>query len=193
MSAMVPKGVTGVLSYFTRHGTAANLILVVMVILGLAASTQIRSQFFPDVVIQNVTVSVNWDGAGPEDVDGAIVSVLEPAMLGIAGVQEVSSRSNEGSGRITLSFEPDWDMERAYDEVTAAVESVNTLPDGAEDVEVRRGEWRDRVTDVVISGPVEPEQLGQFADEFVTRLFAEGITRTTIRAHRSRFPALRRP
>jgi multidrug efflux pump subunit AcrB len=45
---------------------------------------------------------------------------------------------------------------------------------------VRRGIWRDRVTDVVITGPISPEQLGRFADEFVTRLFAVGVTRSTI-------------
>jgi hypothetical protein len=32
---------------------------------------------------------------------------------------------------------------------------------------VRRGAWRDRVTDVVITGPVGVDQLGRFADEFV--------------------------
>ena len=46
---------------------------------------------------------------------------------------------------------------------------------------VRRGNWRDRVTDVVITGPVGVDQLGRFADEFIARLFAEGVTRTTIR------------
>ncbi len=56
-----------------------------------------------------------------------------------------------------------------------------TLPDDAEDPSVRRGAWRDRVTDVVITGPVGVEQIGRFADEFVARLFAEGVTRATIR------------
>ena len=51
---VLPSSASGILSYFTRHGTAANLILVVMLVLGVAASTQIRSQFFPDVVIDNV-------------------------------------------------------------------------------------------------------------------------------------------
>ena len=46
--------------------------------------------------------------------------------------------------------------------------------------EVRRGAWRDQVTDVVITGPVSVEQLGRFADELVARLFAVGITRTSI-------------
>ena len=177
----LPKAAGGILSYFTRHRTASNLLLVMMLVLGLAASTQIRSQFFPDVVIDSVTVRVKWQGAGPEDVDKSIVAVLEPALLSIEGVQSSSSRAVQGSARIRLEFVPGWDMARGADDVKEAVGAITNLPEGADEPTVRRGAWRDRVTDVVISGPVSPEQLGRFADELVTRLFAAGITRTTIR------------
>ena len=176
-----PTPAGGILSYFTRHRTAANLLLVILIVLGLASATQIRSQFFPDVVIDNVTVSVAWDGAGPEDVDDGIVAVLEPALQAVEGVEGTTATAREGSARVTVDFEPGWDMARATEDVTTAVEGVRNLPEGAEEPEIRRGAWRDRVTDVVISGPVSPEQLGRYADEFAARLFREGITRTTIR------------
>ena len=175
------KSAGGILSYFTRHGTAANLLLVIMLVLGFAASTQIRSQFFPDVIINNVTVTVEWDGAGPVEIDDGVVALLEPAFLAIDGVESSSSNASEGRATIFLEFEPNWDMARADDDVNAAVDSVTDLPDGIDDPVVRRGAWRDRVTDVVITGPVQPMQLGRFADEFVARLFREGVTRTTIR------------
>jgi len=172
---------SGILSYFTRHATAANLLLVVLILAGIAAMPRMRAQFFPDVIIDNVTVSIAWDGAGAEDVDAAIVQVMEPALLGVEGVESTESRSTEGNARITLDFEPGWDMARATDDVQVAVDAVNTLPEEAEDPTVRRGAWRDRVTDVVITGPVDVNQIARFADEFVTRLYAEGVTRTTIR------------
>ncbi|WP_417672720.1 efflux RND transporter permease subunit [Pseudodonghicola sp.] len=171
----------GILSYFTRHRTAANLLLMILLVLGAAAIPNMRAQFFPDVVVNTVTVKVVWDGAGPEDVDSAIVQVLEPAVMVVDGVESTASVSSEGKATITLEFEPGWDMARAEDDVQAAVDAVTTLPEEAEDPLVRRGVWRDRVTDVVIAGPVAPEQLGQFADELVTRLFEVGVTRTTIR------------
>ncbi|WP_112322335.1 efflux RND transporter permease subunit [Oceanibium sediminis] len=177
----ITEGAGGILSYFTRHRTAANLLLVILIALGVAAGSQIRSQFFPDVVIDNVSVRVNWDGAGPEDVDNAIIALLEPALLGVEGIESTSSTAREGSARIDIDFEPGWDMARATEDVTTAVNTVNNLPEGADDPVIRRGAWRDRVTDVVISGPVSPEQLGRYSDEFVARLFREGITRTTIR------------
>jgi len=171
----------GILSYFTRHRTAANLLLVVMIVGGLMAMPKMRAQFFPDVIIDNVSVTVSWDGAGAEDVDAGIVQVLEPVLLSVEGVAESASTSSEGRARISLEFSPGWDMARAAEDVQNAMDAVNTLPEDADDPQVRRGAWRDRVTDVIITGPVGVDQLGRFADELVTRLFAEGVTRTTIR------------
>ncbi|MGB1234754.1 MAG: efflux RND transporter permease subunit, partial [Planktomarina sp.] len=116
------------------------------------------------------------------DVDRAIVQIIEPALLAVNGVTDTSAQSSEGRAFISMSFEPGWDIAEATDDAQLAVDGVvSQLPDGAEDPVVRRGQWRDRVTDVVITGPVGVDQLGLFADEFITRLFANGVTRTTIR------------
>ncbi len=177
----LPPSAKGVLSYFTRHKTAANLLLLALVVSGLLAIPNMRAQFFPDVIIDSVSVNVRWEGAGAEDVDRAIVAVMEPTLLAVEGVTDSAATSREGQASIDLEFEPGWDMARAADDVQTAVDSVTELPEDADEPGVRRGVWRDRVTDVVITGPVAPEQLGRFADEFVARLFDRGVTRSTIR------------
>ncbi|TDL81598.1 efflux RND transporter permease subunit [Palleronia sediminis] len=174
-------GAGGLLSYFTRHRTAANLLLLLLIVAGLFAAPRMRAQFFPDVVSDEITVSIAWPGAGADAVDTGIVAVLEPALLAVEGVTESSSRAGEGSAVISLEFEPGWDMGRASDDVETALDEANDLPEAAEDPTIRRGGWRDRVTDVVITGPVSVGQLGRIADEFTTRLFQEGVTRTTTR------------
>ncbi|MDU8943506.1 efflux RND transporter permease subunit [Ovoidimarina sediminis] len=170
-----------ILSYFARHRTAANLLLAVLLILGLAAFPNMRAQFFPDVVVDDIDVSVRWDGAGADDVDRAIIDVLEPALTAVTGVTEVSATAREGSARIELEFEPNWDMAQAADDVQAAIETISDLPEDADDPTIRRSTWWDRVTDVVITGPVGVDQLARFADEFTARLFAVGVTNVTIR------------
>lgn len=173
--------VNGLLSYFTRHRTLANLLLVILLAAGIFAAPKMRAQFFPDVIIDEVNVGVVWDGAGAEDIDAAVVQILEPALLAVEGVESASATSREGRANINLEFEPGWDMARAADDVQSAVDAVTNLPEEAEEATVRRGAWRDRVTDVVVTGPVAVDQLGRFADELVARLFARGVTRTTIR------------
>ena len=52
----LPSSAGGLLSYFTRHKTLANLLLVVLIVAGLAAFPRMRAQFFPDVVLESVSV-----------------------------------------------------------------------------------------------------------------------------------------
>lgn len=172
--------IAGVLSYFTRHATAANLLLVLLVAAGLAALPRMRAQYFPDVVLQQIDVTVKWDGAGANDVDQAIIQLLEPGLIAVEGVDSISSTAREGYGRITLEFEPGWDMSRAQSEVEAAVAAVTNLPDSAEDPRVVRRAWRDRVTDIVLTGPVDAERLLGLADEFLLRLYRVGVTRAAV-------------
>ena len=181
MARDLTRAAGGVLEYFTRHRTAANLLLVILLMAGAFAIPQMRAQFFPDVIVDDVTIQVSWDGAGAEDVDAAIVQILEPALQGVDGVTETTATSREGRATINMEFEPDHDMDRAEEDVQNALDGVTNLPEDADDPEIRRGRWSDRVTDVVIKGPVGVDQLANFADEFVQRLFAEGVTRTTIR------------
>ena len=172
--------VSGIISYFARHNTAANLILVLMVVLGLLAMSKIRSQFFPDVVIEKVNIGVKWLGAGPQDIDDAIISLLEAPLLGIDSVEQIISSSTEGSARIYIDFKPGTDMLIAKEDVQTALDSVQDLPETAEAPTIKRISWRDRVTDVVISGPIGLEQLGMLADEFTQKLYRNGISNTQI-------------
>ena len=54
---------------FTRHATLANIVLVVMLGAGLWAAPQMRAQYFPDSINEELEVSVTWDGAGADDVE----------------------------------------------------------------------------------------------------------------------------
>ncbi|MEM6888371.1 MAG: efflux RND transporter permease subunit [Pseudomonadota bacterium] len=177
----LPQPASGILSYFTRHRTLANLLFLLLILAGIAAIPNMRTQFFPDVIRDDVRVTTEWERASAEDVDRAIVQVLEPVLLAVEGVESSDALSREGEGTITLEFEPGWDMGRAASDVETAIAGVADLPEEAEEPKVRRGAWRDRVTDVVVTGPVEAEQLAIYADELIVQLFDAGVTRTTIR------------
>ncbi len=171
----------GVIGYFTRHRTAANLLLVLLVVAGLAAAPQMRAQYFPDVVFDNIDVTVAWPDAGPEEVDRAVVAPLLAALSAVEGVEQNEATAREGRGQVNLEFEPGWDMARAQADVETALSQLTDLPEEAEVPSVRRRAWNDRVTDVVLTGPVGVDQLARFADDFVLRLYEAGVTRTTLR------------
>ncbi len=169
-----------ILKYFIRHKTAANLLLIIMIFSGIVAFPQMRAQFFPDVAFDSVSVSVRWDSAGAEDIDAAIAQRLVPILQEVEGVTGTVATSREGQTDIVLEFEPDWDIDRAVDDVESALDNADELPEDADTPTVVRRSWRDRVTDVIIHGPVSVEFLSRLADEFVFKLFEEGVSQVTI-------------
>ena len=116
--------------------------------------SKLRSQFFPDVVIETISISVNWSGAGAEDLDSAVVGYLEPSLLELEGIEKIVSRSYEGLSSITIDFLPNWDMNKALDDVKIAVEEAQNLPDDIDEIDVKRRVWRDRVTNIVFLVPL---------------------------------------
>ena len=71
-------------------------------------------------------------------------------------------------------------MLKAKEEVQTALDSVQNLPEASEIPTIKKISWSDRVSDVVISGPLELEQLAILADEYVSKLYREGISNTQI-------------
>lgn len=170
-----------IFGYFARHRTAANLLMLLLIGLGLAAAPRIRAQFMPDIVFEQINISIEWDGAGPADNDRAVVAPLMPVLQALDGVEETRSVAREDRSEIIVEFETGWNMDRAQADVEAAVAGVTDLPDEIEAPRIVRREWRDPVTDVVITGPVGVDQLARFADDLVQKLFQSGVTRTTIK------------
>ncbi len=172
---------SGLVRYFVRHGTAANLLLAVMIVLGLVAISKIRAQFFPDVVIETINVSVKWPGAGSEDIDNSIVSLLEPVLISLDSVDRIQSVSREGAAKISIDFLAGSDMAKSMEDVKGAVDSVQNFPENMDEIKINRRIWRDRVTNVVISGDASLEQLSKFANEFSNKLFRQGVSKVEIK------------
>ena len=153
----------GLIGVFARHPTAANLLMVIMIISGFFALNKMNTQFFPDFGIDIVSVSVEWPGASAEDVDSNIVQAIEPEVRFLDSVKRVRSSSLEGRATILVEFNAGTDMQSALSDVETAVSTVTTLPDDSEQPEVRKIVRYDSISRLVLSGPVPESSLKQVA------------------------------
>ena len=84
---------SAMIEFFARHRTAANLIMILMLAVGVASTMRLNKQFFQDVDVEIIGVQVAWSGATAEDVDNNIIQPLEPELRTIANVKKVNSMS----------------------------------------------------------------------------------------------------
>ena len=126
------------ITLFTRHRTAANLLMVMMILLGALGLARMNTQLYPTFGIDWISVSVTWPGASAEDVNANVVAAIEPEVRFLDGVKRVVSQAVEGVGSIVIEFHSGTDLDTALANVENAVDRVETLPEQSEKPVVTR-------------------------------------------------------
>ena len=91
-------GGSPVIAYFVRHPTAANLLMLVVILLGVLGAMSIRRDVFPEFSSDFVNVQVIYKGASAEEVEEMICQRIEEEIEGIEGIEQVESTAREGVG-----------------------------------------------------------------------------------------------
>lgn len=173
------KASKGIFAAFANHPTAPNLIMIVMILAGFWAAYNIPIQFFPETVINNVSVTMRWAGASPTDVDESLLEPVLPDLEALEGVERVSSIASEGIGNITIELEEGADTEAVQAEVTTTLDAIN-LPDDADDPIVRTRGFRDSVARILVSAPLSKSDLIDVAETLQSGLVDAGIIDVTV-------------
>jgi HAE1 family hydrophobic/amphiphilic exporter-1 len=108
----------------------AVIAAVLMVIMfGLVALETIPIQLAPDVNRPTITVSTLWPGAAPAEIEREIINRQEEEMAGLESLEEVTSSSQQGRGRLTLEFNVGTNMDRALLLVANRLDRVSGYPE----------------------------------------------------------------
>lgn len=174
-----PAQHNNLLSRFARHPVAANLIMAIMLVLGLAAVSMLNRQFLPSFKVDFVSISVPWAGATAEDVETAIVEPLEDALKGVENSKRIFSVSRDGFGYIWIEFEEGSDLSQAEKDVERIVDATRGLPGEIERPVIGVIELKELIARVVVSGD-DIRELRPLARQFERELSQRGITRVQI-------------
>ncbi|TVY09044.1 efflux RND transporter permease subunit [Paenibacillus cremeus] len=80
------------------------MMMIALVILGSIAAPLLPVDLYPNMEIPTATVSVNWAGASPSQVETQVTKRVEASMATIANVSSVTSTSRTGSSNVTVQF-----------------------------------------------------------------------------------------
>ncbi|WP_424947595.1 efflux RND transporter permease subunit [Candidatus Spongiihabitans sp.] len=102
--------------------------VLLVVLFGLVALQTIPIQLAPDVNRPVITVTTNWFGAAPAEVEREIINPQEEEFAGLEGLVSITGRAQPGRGRITLEFKIGTNMDRALLLVANRLDRVSSYP-----------------------------------------------------------------
>ena len=106
---------------FVRRPVATVLLTIGLALTGIGAFFVLPVSPLPQVDYPTISVSASLPGASPETMATSVATPLERRLGVIAGVNEMTSSSGNGSTRISLQFDLNRKIDAAAREVQAAI------------------------------------------------------------------------
>lgn len=156
--------------YFSRHPTAANLMMLALILVGLVALPKLKRETFPEFAPPYVIASVVYPGASPQEVEESICLRMEDAVDGLANIVETRCEAVEGSASLILKLTDEDVVQRMLVDVQTQINAINDFPAEIESPIVRELDWNEPVVDVAIRADMPLPQLKAYAESLKREL-----------------------
>ena len=160
-----------------RRPVFAWMLMAALIVFGWLSFLRLGVSQLPDVDFPMVSISLSLVGASPEVMESQVVDLVEDAVMGIQGIRNVSSNSQQASANVSVEFDLDRDIDQAMQEIETRMAQVQkNLPVDMRPFSVRKTNPEDQplLRLVLISdGKMSRSELMSFArnvlyDQFAT-------------------------
>ena len=153
------------IEFSVRNPVTVNLLTLFVLGAGIATYFRMHRELFPEFSRQAVQITTQFTGASPEEVENLITAKIEEEMTDLDELDEMLSISQEGRSEILLKFQPETDMNRALNDVRAALDDVTDLPGEADDPQVREVKSTFPVITVSLAADIDEATLRDMAKD----------------------------
>lgn len=152
-----------IIAWFAQNHVAANLLMIFFVLAGAVTALTMKLEVFPETSLDTITISVEYRGASPSEVEEGVIQKIEENIAGLAGIRRIDSKATEGLATIIIEVVKGWNLQKLLDEVKSEVDRITTLPDEAEKPVIRETTRRTQVLWVALFGDAPEATLKALA------------------------------
>lgn len=150
-------------------------VAILIIILGIMAYRSLGVDLFPDVSFPVVSVTTNYKGAAPEEIETQISKPMEEQFSTIQGVKQINSINQEGFSVVTIQFTLETDSKEAEQRVRDRLSLVRPkLPKDVEEPVIQRLDPSDQpVMILALKSNLTSPQAYDLADQFIKPQLAQ--------------------
>jgi HAE1 family hydrophobic/amphiphilic exporter-1 len=168
-----------------RKPVVTTVVMIALVVFGIAALWQLKTDEFPEVTPPVVAVAIPYPGASPANVEREVVDPIEEAVQAISGVKRIRSTALDGYATLVIEFEFSKDPQQASQDVRDKISQIRSnLPTEMKEPILNRFDPADLpiVSLTLSSDRPDPAALTQLADPGIKRKLTaiNGVADVTI-------------
>ncbi len=152
-----------------RHPTAANILMILLLILGAISVGSIVRSTFPQQPLDKLQVTVPYPGAAADEVDQAICYRLENAIDQVDQIEEYQCESRDNLATLSVEGNQDVVIDRLMADVRTEIDAIDDLPTQSEPPIIRLLGTTEPVVSIAVYGNVPRASLKDYAEALKLR------------------------
>jgi len=170
------------IAWFARNHVAANLLMIATLAAGIYSMFfRVPLEIFPAFELDIITVTVNYPGATPHEVEEGVVLPIEESLSNLADIKHINSGAFEGRASVSVEIKKGFDIDKSLNEVKSRVDAITSFPNDVEKpITSTTTRIRENIS-LVVSGELSERELHEYTTQIrdeVNQL--PGITQTAI-------------
>ena len=158
------------IAYCAKHPTAANLLMLIFLVIGIFSVRSLRRETLPDFTPFEVAIRIPYPGATAEEVEEVICQRVEDALDGVRFIKELRAEARENLGIIAVEMEEGADFTTFKDDIDTNVDAIDDFPSDVEDPIITQLHTTDVVLALLVSGPMPVPDLKAYCEDLKDRL-----------------------
>lgn len=128
-------------AFSIKNHVLTYMLSLVLILFGLISYERIGVDRMPEIEFPMLSVSTILPGGDPSIIDASITNIVESAVNGISGIDDIQSSSLAGVSVVMVRFDLNKNIDIAFNEMQAKVnEIIRLLPNGVETPIVKKVE-----------------------------------------------------
>jgi multidrug efflux pump subunit AcrB len=160
---------------FVQYPFYANIFIVFLLVAGTVGYLSMKKSFFPERTSREITISVFYPGASPQQMEEGVTTRIEQAIRGIVGIKEFSSTSSENLARVQITTTGEYDLDETLMEVKNAVDGISSFPTAAERPIVFKQRSVSQAMFLSLAGETDVLTLKKYADQIEDDFLSSGV------------------
>lgn len=172
MSSTAKKEESGIISWFAQNPVAANLLLISMIVLGLLTVNHLRTETFPSLPPDTVTISVTYKSGDAEQSEEGVGLKIEEALETVQGIKRMTTTSNASGSTVVVEMMTNYSLDTLWDDIKTEVDAINSFPDGAENPVIEKATRQSHAITIELFGDSDRNELQPLAKQLKSALLS---------------------
>ncbi|EMR12751.1 cation/multidrug efflux pump [Methylophaga lonarensis MPL] len=171
----------GIIPWFASNPVAANLLLILVIMLGVLEMGNLRREAFPSREPDSISISVSYDSGSAQQSEEGLAIKIEDQLEDVTGIRSITSSSTRSGVSISVEMQSGYDLDELLRDVKNQIDAISTFPAEAKRPVISKAEREEHALWLQLYGNSNRHTMQQLAEELKSDLMAhEKINRVSI-------------